>query len=129
MYPITSITAAFLAVLFVGMSLWVISLRRKEHISIGHNGTEQFQRAARAHANFAEYTPLFLILLFLAERTQTSLVALSSIAGVYVAGRILHLIGFGVLGRGPGRVLGMIATNTTLLLLAFMLIYTVIDLD
>jgi uncharacterized protein len=123
--PVTSVTAGLLAFIFLFLSLRVILLRRNGGPSVGMGGDERFVRAVRAHANFAEYTPIFLILLGLNEIQFNNVVVHTAVAGVFVVGRILHLIGFGFLGTGPWRVLGMVATNTALIVLALhLLIFT-----
>ena len=49
------------------------------------------EQRIRAHANFAEYTPIFLILLFLAESQNTSLYIIHGVATIFTIGRILHV--------------------------------------
>lgn len=116
---ITSITAALLTFLYVFLGLRVINMRRTGRgPSFGSTGDEQFLRAVRAHANLGEYAPLFLILLGLYELQGGMVWVLSTSAAVFVAGRILHAIGFGFMGTGPWRTIGMVCTNTALLFLA-----------
>ena len=64
---IISTYAALLAFYYIYLSFNVIKVRRKEQISLGDNGNVKLQRAVRAHANFMEYVPFTIILLFLAE--------------------------------------------------------------
>jgi len=45
----------------------IIQLRRSLQIALGDAGNEALLRATSVHANFAEYVPLCLILLYLAE--------------------------------------------------------------
>ncbi len=115
--PVTTLTASMIALLFIGLSLRVINMRRTGiGPAVGLNEDERFLRAVRAHANAAEYVPLFLILLGLYELAGGSKVWLVSGATLFVLSRILHAIGFGFIGTGPWRVLGMIGTNTAILL-------------
>jgi uncharacterized membrane protein YecN with MAPEG domain len=69
MILITPFYAALLALLYVGLAVRVIQLRRSERVALGDGGRQSLQRATRVHANFAEYVPLALILLVLAELT------------------------------------------------------------
>ena len=55
------------------LSVRVIALRGNPVfavLSFGKDRPDTLDRAIRAHGNFAEYTPLFLILLYLAERSD-----------------------------------------------------------
>ncbi|MFA9262516.1 MAG: MAPEG family protein [Undibacterium sp.] len=117
--PVTTTAASILTALYGFLTLRVISMRRRGiGPAVGLNENESFIRAVRAHANFAEYTPLFLILLGLNEIQDGSWFILFGSTILFVAGRFLHAIGFGLLGTGPGRVIGMVGTNTALFILA-----------
>ena len=125
MLAITSLAAALLAILYVALGLRVIILRRTGiGPSVGMGTDERFVRAVRAHANLGEYIPLFLILLLVLELQAFSTLVLSVCAAFFVIGRVLHAIGFGFLGTGPWRTLGMVLTNTVLVFLAGVLLYT-----
>lgn len=117
--PATAVTAALLTILYVTLALRVIAMRRSgTGPSMGTGDNERFIRAVRAHANLGEYAPLFLILLGLTEASGVSTLLTGSVGVLFVTGRVLHAVGFGVLGTGPWRTLGMVATNTALLTLA-----------
>ena len=64
---VTAITAALLALLFVILSFRVIRLRGSESVSLGDGGNEKLQRAIRGHGNCAEYVPVGILLLLIAE--------------------------------------------------------------
>ena len=64
--------AALLALLFVGLSIRTLRMRRRLGIAIGDAGNESMLRAMRAHSNFAEYVPLSLLLIYLVEVTGAS---------------------------------------------------------
>jgi len=64
--PITLSTAAAAAFLHIWLSGRVVQARRGLNISVGDGGNEAVLRRMRAHANFAENIPIFLILLALA---------------------------------------------------------------
>src|SRR3546814_12320133 len=53
----------------------------------------------RAHANYAEYTPFFLILLGLIELARGTHLWLWGVAILYVIGRILHAFGMDSLNK------------------------------
>lgn len=64
---IVSLYAALLAILFIALSVRALRLRRHLKIAVGDAGNTQMLRAMRAHANFAEYVPMCLLLLALVE--------------------------------------------------------------
>lgn len=116
--PITTITASLITVLYVGLALRVINFRRTGvGPSIGTNTDERFTRAVRAHGNLAEYAPLFLILLGLYELQSGNYYVLLCSASLFLLGRLSHAVGFGFLATGPWRTLGMVGTNSALILL------------
>lgn len=123
---VTTLVGVSITVLYVLLSLRVINFRRtKIGPSIGLEGNERFVRAVRAHANLGEYAPLFLILLAISELQGADIRILTIVAVVFFAGRLMHAIGFGYLGTGPWRTLGMVCTNSALLFLAALLLYQV----
>ena len=65
--PITLTIAGAAAILHVWLSLRVSRLRRPLKIGVGDGGNEVLLRRMRAHGNFAENMPIFLILLGLLE--------------------------------------------------------------
>lgn len=122
MLPITTLAACILTLIFVFLTLRVINMRRNgTGPSVGLNEDDQFLRAVRSHGNFIEYTPLFLILLGLAELQVANPNYLIFISILFVVGRLLHLVGFGFIGTGPWRTLGMVCSNTALLLMVVLL--------
>ena len=57
--------AALLTLQYLGLSLYISRIRRREGVGLGDGNVEALRRAIRAHANFAEYTPMALMLLLL----------------------------------------------------------------
>lgn len=76
MYPTTTLTACLLAVIFIIISAKIIRLRYQHKVSIGAQNHEELERAIRAHGNFAEYTPILLILMLCAEANKANWVVL-----------------------------------------------------
>lgn len=120
---ITAIYAALAAFAMVYLSVRVIRLRRSRKVSVGHGGDPALERAMRLHGNFIEYVPLLLVLLGIAELQGLPGWGVHLIALVITAGRVMHFIGFRS-AEAPGlfRVLGMVCTFTTLLLLGVVLL-------
>ena len=90
---ITPIYAGLAALLFVFLSVRVIRSRRFAKTGIGDGGDRTLQRAIRAHGNFAEYAPMVLILMALAELQDKSIYSLHFIGIVLLAGRAIHAYG------------------------------------
>jgi uncharacterized protein len=120
---VTPIYAALLGLFFVGISLWVICLRLSFKLGFGDGGHPRLIRAVRVHANFAEYVPLGLVLLFLAEAKSGPIAVIHVIGALLLLGRIVHLMGL-LRGAGTGwfRALGMLATLTSLLIASVLLV-------
>lgn len=90
---ITAISAALLALLFLFLSFRIIKLRLEAQVSLGHGGHAKLKRAIRAHANFAEYTPFCIILLFLLEMIVGHSLLVIAMAVCLTLGRMLHAYG------------------------------------
>ena len=67
MSHIVPLYASVLGGLFIHLSLSTIKLRRKHRVATGDAGVQDLQKVIRAHSNFAEYTPLSLMLLYFVE--------------------------------------------------------------
>jgi uncharacterized membrane protein YecN with MAPEG domain len=108
--PITLTIAGAAALLNIWIASRVGVLRRGHGISIGDGGNDGLVARMRAHSNFTEYAPIFLILLALVELAQGSPTWLWITGAAFVAGRILHVFG---MDRPPGNRLrnaGMVLT-------------------
>jgi uncharacterized membrane protein YecN with MAPEG domain len=106
--PITAFYASLLALLFLLLSLRVIAQRREARVEIGHGESAQLLRRMRVHANFAEYVPMTLILMALAESLKAPSFFIHLPGLVLIAARVIHAYG---LSQTPHilklRVLGM----------------------
>ncbi|MFD1193497.1 MAPEG family protein [Seohaeicola saemankumensis] len=90
---ITALYAGLLALLYVGISGWVIRVRVQQKVYAGDKGDPVMANAMRLHANFAEYVPLALILLLLAEMQGAPALALHALGAVLLLARIMHALG------------------------------------
>lgn len=88
--PITAFYASLLAFLFLLLTARVISQRREARVEIGHGESKELLRRARVHANFAEYVPIALLLLALAESLKAPNAALHILGALLVIGRYVH---------------------------------------
>ena len=111
----TAIYAALLALLFVVLSVRVVSRRRSAGVTIGVAGDAELERAVRVHANFAEYAPYALLLMLLIELSGYTLWVVHALGVLLVAGRLVHAYG---VSRSPEdyrfRVTGMALTFAVL---------------
>lgn len=94
MLPVTTLTAAALGLFYVWLAIQVIRLRRRHKVSTGDGGYPDLTLAIRAHGNCAEYLPISLILLGLAELNQGLPIVLAGFAGLMITGRALHALAF-----------------------------------
>lgn len=115
---VTMITAGVLTLLLLALSGYVIAGRVKFRIGLGDGNNEQMRQRIRIHANFVEYVPLALILLFLVESASIGPGWFPGVLGAaLVIGRLWHAQGLlGSSGTSTGRFAG---TNLTLFVLLF----------
>ena len=116
--PITLTIAGAAAILNIWLALRVSLLRRRFKVSIGHGGKPEIAARTRAHANFVEYTPFFLILLGMIELSRGPATWLWAVAIAYILARIVHAFGMDRAGANPLRVAGILVTWAVLLGLA-----------
>lgn len=90
---ITPLYAALLALLFLLLSYRTVRLRRKLRVAIGDGHKPELQRAMRVHANFAEYVPLALLLIYFFEQQTGSALWSHIFCAALFAGRALHAYG------------------------------------
>ena len=111
----TPLWAALLALLYLYLAAQVIRARYRTRTALGSGGDPGLERAIRAHANFAEYVPLCLVLLLLAELQGAWPWLVHLLGAGLLAGRAVHAWGIAstdeVLSR---RRAGMVATFTVL---------------
>lgn len=121
---ITPVYAAFLALLFVALSVRVIKQRRQAQVAIGAGGSKSLERAMRVQANFAEYVPFAVLLLALMELQGAPAALLHGLGLLLLVGRLSHA--YGVSQERENfrfRVSGMMATFATLTIAALYLLW------
>ena len=113
---VTPAYSAVFALLFFVLSLRTIRMRRRFGVGVGHGNQSLLERAARAHANFAEYVPLTLLLIFFAELQSASAWVIHGLCVALLAGRLSHAYGVSQPEENYAfRVTGMAMTFTVLL--------------
>lgn len=117
--PITAFYAALLVPLFILLCARVIGMRRSSQITVGHRDNADLLRRMRVQANFAEYTPMALILLGLAESMGTDVRILHAAGTAFLLSRVLHAYGFSQADEKLGwRISAMVLTINVLAVLA-----------
>jgi hypothetical protein len=91
--PITLTIAGAAALINVWLALRVSHVRRRDRVLIGDEGNALVAARMRAHANFVEYTPFFLILLGLVEASRGSETWLWVVAILFILARLAHPFG------------------------------------
>ncbi|TVV71524.1 MAPEG family protein [Sphingomonas solaris] len=116
--PITLTIAAAAALLNVWLAVRAGRVRLATKVDIGDGGNPQLIARMRAHANFVEYTPFFLILLGLIELAHGPATWLWIVSIVYILARIAHAFGMDRPAPNPFRAGGIILTFLILIGLA-----------
>jgi uncharacterized membrane protein YecN with MAPEG domain len=106
------ITAGLLGLLMLLLGIRIVQLRMKTRISLGDGDNPEMLTRMRAHGNAAEWIPIGLILLFLAEQAQGAHWLVVGAAALLVAGRMVHPLGLANRAPNAARTLGMVFTWT-----------------
>ena len=108
---ITPFYAAFIALIFVVLSVRTLLLRRRLGIAIGTGSDLKLTRAMRVHSNFAEYVPIALILVYFLEVVTDTALWIHVLCVSLIVGRLLHAYGVSHVEENYRfRVAGMILT-------------------
>ena len=128
---ITTTFAALFTIFYLFLSMRIGYLRgspvMKLIFKMDKKVTEtKLERNVRAHGNFSEYVPLFLILLFLAEYLKIiQFKYLIMLCIIFLYGRIAHAVCFAFFDYNPIlRISGMICTYLVLGILSILLLVT-----
>ena len=117
---ITLTIAGAAALLNLWLGMRVSQLRIRDKVAIGDGGNARIAARMRAHANFVEYVPTFLILLGLVELARGTQTWLWAVGILFVLGRLMHPFG---MDRPATNLLRMGGTAITWLTLAGLAIY------
>lgn len=116
--PITLTLAGAAALLHIWLAARVSRVRAQAKVSVGDGGNEALLRRMRAHANYGENMPIFVILVGLLELAGADNRILWGAVILFVLFRIAH--GFGMDRASPSRLrsIGMIGTAIVLVAVA-----------
>ena len=105
------IYAGILGLMSIAISAKAGGLRGKTGISIGDGGNQEMLLAMRRHANFVEYVPLALILIWLMEANGAPNLAIHCLGAGLVVTRLCHAVGLKAdTIQGAGRLVGAAGT-------------------
>lgn len=90
---ITGLYLAILALLYGVLGLQVSRLRRGNRVLFGDGDNRELRSAIRAHANFAEYVPITVLMVALLEMSGTSAPRIHWLMGLLLIARLLHPLG------------------------------------
>lgn len=121
---VTPLYAAILGLVFVALSLQTIRLRRRHRVALGDGDQTPLRRAMRVHANFAEYVPLALLLMFFVERGGGSALRMHILGVALLAGRLLHAWGVSQVRENfRYRTAGMVLTFSVIISACLFLLF------
>lgn len=103
------------AVIFFALSALVIRRRAARGVWFGDGGHADLQRAIRVQANFAEYTPLALLVIVVLEAAGYHAWLIHTLGGALIVGRLLHA--WGLMRSGEASFGRFIGTSLTFLVL------------
>lgn len=116
---ITALYAGLLALLYLALGGLVVANRRRARVGLGTGSDTALERAVRVHGNFAEYAPLFLLLLLIAELNGLGALLLHLAGAAFFLARIGHAFGLSQSsGTSTGRFVGTLVTWVAILVLA-----------
>ena len=93
-FPLVTATyVAILALVFAGLSLQVVRMRRKNRIGFGDGDNTHLRSAIRAHAHFAEYVPIIALMCALLESSGLPALRVHVLMGALLIARLLHPLG------------------------------------
>ena len=122
---IVPIYAALLALLFVLLGERTIRTRHRRGVALGHGDDPAMLRAMRVHANFAEYVPLALLLIYFVELSSQAPWLVHLLGVTLLLARLCHALG---MSRTPEnfryRVVGMGLTFGVILVSAAYILIT-----
>jgi len=108
MFKVTAIYAGLLALMMVFLAAQVVRLRGKHRVTLQDGGNPDLMLGIRVFGNFAEYVPMALVLMMLAESAGTPSWAVHGLGVALIVGRVAHALGLRHdRGTTPGRLVGM----------------------
>ncbi|MDJ0951408.1 MAG: MAPEG family protein [Alphaproteobacteria bacterium] len=115
MITVTPIYAGLLGLFYIVLASNVIRTRHTTGVNLGHGDEPLLERRIRAHGNFAEYAPIALLLIALAEAGGVADWAIHALGVALLLGRGMHGYALSSLTLRPiARTAGMAITLTVI---------------
>jgi uncharacterized membrane protein YecN with MAPEG domain len=93
MVVITPLFAAIFGVMYVALSFNVVRYRLGTKVSLGAGESKSLERAIRTHANFIEYVPFSLLLMWFLETLTLSASVVFWLGSTLLIARVFHAFG------------------------------------
>jgi len=126
---ITATYLAVLALLYAALGLRVARLRRRNRAGFGDGDNAELRAAIRAHANFAEYVPIIVLMVAFLEASGSPPLTVHLLMAALLLARVLHPIGMHASPRtlqfNLGRVAGIVITIAVLIAAALLILFRV----
>lgn len=90
---ITALYGALNAIFNIYLANNVSTARKKHKVSIGVGDSPEFLVVSRIHSNNAEFVPLAIVMMLVAELLGGHSVILHTYGGLLLAARVAHMIG------------------------------------
>lgn len=121
---ITVIYLPVFGIVFAILSVRTLLLRRSLQTAIGDGKNIRLKRAIRVHANFAEYVPIALLLIFVLEQKTDYTIGIHILCLALLLGRCIHAFGVSQTGENFSfRVTGMALTLMTIISASLRLLF------
>jgi uncharacterized membrane protein YecN with MAPEG domain len=122
--PITPLFAAIFGLIYIVLSLTVVKSRMGKRVSLGNGDSSELERAVRIHANFSEYVPTSLLLLWFLESISFDSTLVFYLGCTLLLARLAHVVGM----NNPKqfmllRQLGMVGTIGVILVTSIALLW------
>ena len=114
-----SITGGYLAVLalvYAALAINVMRLRRQNLAAFGDAGNPALRSAIRAHAHFAEYVPITVLMVAMLEMSGLAALRVHLLMAALLVARLLHPLGMYAKPMTPQFVVGRIGGMTLTIL-------------
>lgn len=124
---VTMVAAGLLGLLMAVLGIRVIAMRFNRRISLGTGKDSDLEKRIRVHGNAAEWVPIGLILLFLAEQAHGATPIVIGAAAALVIGRFAHPFGLRTLDPNIPRTAGMVLTIAAVLTFAALVLVAAVQ--
>jgi len=111
--PVIALYGSLNAILNIYLANRVSGQRRSSKVSVGIGDSKDLELAVRMHGNNAEFVPLALVMLLIAELMGGSSAVLHILGGSLFTARVLHAVGLPMKAPNPARVIGTAVTWLT----------------